>query len=209
MRGEDFEAISTELKDSLLTQVVNKCSRNVFGALFGDSEEYFYSFTKKEGYIELNPLLSKFLVKYGKIIEKVNSYEWLKFLHERNPHRAIDVSIFESDKKNPKILSFNEFWLKIQDKFDPPIEIYTLRQQRANKILEINDNGILVETERGTELVKIELIKKAWDNLVEERVLYRDEHEKSTYRSSFILALFSQLDFIEADTKGRTHIKLK
>lgn len=87
--------------------------------------------------------------------------------------------------------------------------IFTLKQQKANKILEINDNGILVEIEKGTELVKVEMIKKAWENLVKDGVLYADEHEKSTYRSSFILSLFSQFEFIQTSLKGRLSIKLK
>jgi len=208
-RNGDFEEISIEDKEFILIEVVIKCSRNVFGALFGDSEEYFYSFSKKEGYIELNPLFSKFLLKYGKIIEKVNNYEWLKFLQERNPHRAIDVSIFENDIKYSNLLSFEDLWARIQDKFEPPMTIFTLKQQKANEILEINDDGILVKTEKGTELVKIEWIKQAWENLVKDGVLYRDEHEKSTYRSSFILALFSQFEFIQISSKGRLSIKLK
>lgn len=87
--------------------------------------------------------------------------------------------------------------------------IFTLKQQKANEILEINDNGILVNTEKGTELIKIGWIKQAWENLVNDSVLYRDEHEKSTYRSSFILSLFSQFDFIDTSSKGRLSIKLK
>ncbi|HEC39762.1 hypothetical protein LCGC14_0525800 [marine sediment metagenome] len=87
--------------------------------------------------------------------------------------------------------------------------IFTLKQQKANEIFEINDNGILVKTEKGTELVKIQWIKQAWENLVNDGVLYRDEHEKSTYRSSFILSLLSQFDFIEVIRKGRLRIKLK
>jgi len=208
-RNGDFEEIPIEDKEKILNEVELKCSRNVFGALFGDSEEYFYSFSKKEGYIEFNPIFSEFLLKYGNIIEKVNNYEWLKFLHERNSNRAIDVLIFEINFKSVKPISFDELWVKIHDKFEPPMTIFTLKQQRANEILEINDNGILVKTEKGTELVKIGWIKQAWENLVNDGVLYRDEHEKSTYRSSFILSLFSQFDFIETSLKGRLSIKLK
>lgn len=69
---------------------------------------------------------------------------------------------------------------------EPPITIYTLKQQKANLIIDINDRGILVKTEKGTELIKIEMIKNAWENLVRYEVLYQDEHEKSSYRSSFI-----------------------
>ena len=111
---------------------------------------------------------------------------------------------------NSKIqLTFEDVWQKIQSKIEPDMIIYTLKQKKANKISELNDSGILVKTERGTELVKVELIRKAWENLVKDGILYRDEHEKSTYRSSFILTLLSQFDFIDASSKGRLSITLR
>lgn len=116
-------------------------------------------------------------------------------------------SLRNGNSKNQ--LTFEDVWQKIQSKFEPDMIIYTLKQNKANKIIELNDSGILVKTERGTELVKIEMIRKAWENLVKDGILYRDEHEKSTYRSSFILALLSQFDFIDMNTKGRVSIKLK
>jgi hypothetical protein len=208
-RNADFETIPTEDKEVLISEVIKKCSRNVFGALFGDSDEYFYSFSKKESYIEINPHFLIFLQKYFSIIQKVNSYEWLKFLQEKNQEASIPISVFELEN-NPFIqLDFEEFWSILRETFTTPTTIFTLKQQKANEILEINENGIHVKTEKGTELVKIELIKKAWENLIKDGVLYRDEHEKSTYRSSFILSLFSQFDFIEASLKARLSIKLK
>jgi len=111
--------------------------------------------------------------------------------------------------KSSNPLSFDELWVKIQHTFEPPITIFTLKRQKVNEILEINDIGFLVKTEKGTKLVKIEWIKQAWENLVNDGVLYRDEHEKSSYRSSFIFSLFSQFDFIETSSKGRLSIKLK
>ncbi len=106
-------------------------------------------------------------------------------------------------------ITFEDLWQKIQSKFEPNMIIYTLKQKKANEIIEINDSGIIVKTEKGTELVEIEMIRKAWENLVKDGVLYRDEHEKSTYRSSFILGLLSQFNFIETSLKGRICIKLK
>lgn len=117
------------------------------------------------------------------------------------------ISNKNSKSSNP--LSFDELWVKIQHRIEPPITIFTLKRQKTNEILEINDKGILVKTEKGTNLVNIELIKKAWENLVKDGVLYRNEHEKSTYRSSFILSLFSQFNFIVTSLKGRLSIKLK
>ena len=117
--------------------------------------------------------------------------------------------ILNNNFKSSNPLSFDDLCGKIQNKFVPPMTIFTLKQHKANEILEINDNGIVVKTEKGTELVKIEWIKQAWKNLVNDGILYRDEHEKSTYRSSFILSLFSQFEFIETSLKGRLSIKLK
>lgn len=208
-RMMEFSDIISDNKDELVNEVSQKCSRNVFGALFGDSNEFFYNFNKREKIIELNPQFHDFLLKYGKIIGKVNIYEWIKFLQRRNPERAINITLFEEVVGEFKLLDFNDFWIKIQKKFDPPITIYTLKQHKANEILEINNEGILVKTEKATKLVKIDLIKKAWTNLIKDGVLYRDEHDKSTYRSSFIITLLSQFDFIDTSSKGRLSIKLK
>lgn len=208
-RNLEFDEIKSDDMDDLGNKVIKKCSRNVFGALFGDSNEFFYSFSKMDKVIEINPQFRDFLIKNGEIIEKVNFYEWLKFLQKRNPLRAINITIFEDVVGESNLLDFNDFWIKIQKKFDPPITIYTLKQHKANEILEINDEGILVKTEKGTKLVKIDLIKKAWINLVKDGVLYRDEHDKSSYRSSFIITLLSQFDFIDTSSKGRLSIKLK
>jgi len=94
-RISDFNSINNDDKNDLIKEIANKCSRNVFGALFGDSEEYFYSFNLKEQLIQLNPLFREFLSKYKQIISKLNYYEWLKFLASRNPNRKIDIDIFE------------------------------------------------------------------------------------------------------------------
>lgn len=117
--------------------------------------------------------------------------------------------ILKNNFKSSNPLRFDELWVKIQRAIEPPITIFTLKRQKANEILEINDFGILVKTEKGTKLIKKEWIKQAWENLVNDGVLFRNEHEKSSYRSSFILSLFSRFNFIETSTKGRLSIKLK
>jgi len=93
-RLSDFSSINDDDKNDLIKEIANKCSRNVFGALFGDSEECLYSFNLKEQYIQLNPLFREFLSKYKQIIRNLNYYEWLKFLESKNPNRQIDINIF-------------------------------------------------------------------------------------------------------------------
>lgn len=208
-RNNDFGEIPDDHKKKIIKEVANKCSRNVIGALFGDSDEFLYSFSKREKFLELNPLFIPFLNNYGNILMKINNYEWLRFLSARNPERVISINLLDYEMKYSIPSNFESLWKIIQEKFDFPITIYTLKQQKANQIIEINEEGILVKTERSTEIVKKDLVQKAWNNLAKDGVLYRDEHEKSTYRSSFILTLLSQFDFIDTSSKGRLSIKLK
>ena len=45
------------------------CKKYVVGALFSDMNEIFYSFNKKEEWIELNPTMVKFINDNKDIIE--------------------------------------------------------------------------------------------------------------------------------------------
>ena len=105
--------------------------------------------------------------------------------------------------------NFKELWDIIIKKFSPLCSIYTLKHNKENEIMEINNEEILVKTEKGTNLVKIKLIEKVWKNLVKDGILYRDDHKKSSYRSSFIFSLLSQFDFIKTSVKGRTSIEIE
>ncbi|TFG11204.1 MAG: hypothetical protein EU535_07525 [Promethearchaeota archaeon] len=93
-RNLEFRDINPEERRKLIEKAAKYCSRNVFGALYGDSEELFYSFDLKDGYIELNPYFYNFLKRYNQIIDKVNNYEWLKFLVRVNPEKSIPIDLF-------------------------------------------------------------------------------------------------------------------
>ncbi len=73
----------------------------------------------------------------------------------------------------------------------------------------MDDSGIMVQTDKGENFIPIGKIEIAWQNLVSEESLKRNEHEKSTYRSSFILALFSQLTFIEVNLNPPISLRVK
>ncbi len=77
--------------------------------------------------------------------------------------------------------------------------IYTLKQKKPNKIIRMDNKGITVQTEKGEDLIPIKHIEDAWNIFIQEGTLERNTHEKSTYRSSFMLALFSQLPFVEVN----------
>ena len=108
-------------------------------------------------------------------------------------------------KKN----DFVKIWEKILSKLSENTIIYTLSQNKANEITSIDEEGIYIKTEKGNGFVSKKLIRKAWDNLSKDGVLKRDEHIKSTYRSSFITTLFVYLDLAEIVQDKPLIIKIK
>ena len=94
-------------------------------------------------------------------------------------------------------LEFEWIWSEIKTRVKKGESIYSLSEDRPNKIKEINEKGIKVKTDSGEGFVSIDKIKHAWKNLVQDGILYQFNHEKATYRSSFMLALFSELPIVE------------
>ncbi len=106
-------------------------------------------------------------------------------------------------------LNFDRIWIQIKQIIAKQPVIYTLKQKKSNTIVEYDDTGFHVQTEKGTTKIGIEKIEKAWLNLVSDGYLERDDHRKATYRSSFLLSLFSQLSFVEINEGPPLLIKLK
>ncbi|MEI7884708.1 MAG: hypothetical protein WCI30_05090 [Clostridia bacterium] len=63
----------------LCKNITTKCKRYVVGALFSDMNALFFSFDKKEEWIELNPIMVKFINDNKALIENLNYYKWAKF----------------------------------------------------------------------------------------------------------------------------------
>ena len=94
---------------------------------------------------------------------------------------------------------FTYTWEKLKEIIHDKKILYTLKQKKPNKIIRMDNKGITVQTEKGEDLIPIKHIEDAWNIFIQEGTLERNSHEKSTYRSSFILALFSQLPFVEVN----------
>lgn len=98
-----FENLPTEMMKEIVHDVKQKCKTYVVGALFSDTKELFYSFSKKEEWIQINPLVYEFLCKHKVVIEKLNYYEWAIFLERINENDRVDHllnKIDESAKRN-------------------------------------------------------------------------------------------------------------
>ncbi len=102
MPNVPFESISDEAKLEVCKKIKNKCKTNVVGALFGDTKGLFYSFSKKEEWIQINPQMYEFVCKHKLAIEKLNYYEWARYLERINDDAVMDHLLTKIDKSSER-----------------------------------------------------------------------------------------------------------
>lgn len=111
-----YESLTPEMMLDINHQVKVKCKTYVVGALFEDTRKLFYSFSKKGEWIQLNPAMYEFLCKHKVIIEKLNYFQWAKFLEKVNSSdkttlllSKIDESAKRSNLSYYRQILFEEF----------------------------------------------------------------------------------------------------
>lgn len=97
-----FESISDEAKIEVCKRIKSKCKVNVVGALFGDTKGLFYSFSRKEEWLQINPQMYQLLCKHKLAIEKLNYYEWAKYLEKINDDSVMDLLLTKIDKSSER-----------------------------------------------------------------------------------------------------------
>ncbi len=111
MSNIPFDSIPQEAKDKVVQEASKKCSKHVLGSLYGDTLEILYSFCtqvgKEDGWIKINPLAYPFLCRNKLILEKLNYFEWAKFLEKINSDEVVDKVLAKLDASTfRKDLSF-------------------------------------------------------------------------------------------------------
>ena len=96
-----YESLTAEMMLDISHQVKMKCKKYVVGALFEDTNRLFYSFSKKEEWIQINPVMYEFVCKHKVIIEKLNYYEWARFL-ERVNEETVAVKLLNKIDESTK-----------------------------------------------------------------------------------------------------------
>lgn len=86
----EFDDLTDSAKKKIIDQVSKKCKKYVVGALYEDTQEIFYSFSKKEEWIRINPKMLAFLDEHGSSIEELNYFELTKFLNKVNSRIAVE-----------------------------------------------------------------------------------------------------------------------
>lgn len=137
-------------KDKIVHQVTKKCKKYVVGALYGDTNGLFYSFSKKKEVIELNPVMKDFVLQHEGSIEELNYFELTKFIDKVNSREKIDKIIREKGyKKNDSIEAYRQL---LYDEFETE---------------HISDSNL-------TEVNTIELLMEAEENYCKTRTIERE-----------------------------------
>lgn len=110
--------------------------------------------------------------------------------------------------KKIDLYDFNFIWNQLKEKLSSNSILFTLKKKKRNEIIELKDTEVIVKTEKGIDKIPLSDIENAWYNFIEKEELYQDYHQLSTYRSSFILSLFSQLDYVRVKYEPKLSIIL-
>lgn len=98
-----FDDLTVNAKSKIITQVKKKCKTYVVGALYEDTKQLLYAFSKKEEWIKINPQMKVFFKQHKNSIEELNYYELAKFLYRVNlidtVKRIIDDKGYSKDKE--------------------------------------------------------------------------------------------------------------
>lgn len=78
-RKTSFAELSDSIRYEMMTQMKKKCSKYVFGALYAETDQLFYSFSKESQWIMLNPLVVEYLGKHLNAVQAQNYQAWAKF----------------------------------------------------------------------------------------------------------------------------------
>lgn len=97
-----FESISDKAKIEVCKRVKSKCKINVVGALYGDTKGLFYSFSRREEWLQFNSQMYEFVCKHKLAIEKINYYEWAKYLERINDDSVMDHLLTKIDKSSER-----------------------------------------------------------------------------------------------------------
>ena len=145
-----FNDLTPLAKDKIVHQVTKKCKKYVVGALYGDTNGLFYSFSKKKEVIELNPVMKDFVLQHEGSIEELNYFELTKFIDKVNSREKIDKIIREKGyKKSDSIEAYRQL---LYDEFETE---------------HISDNNL-------TEVNTIELLMEAEDNYCKTSTIERE-----------------------------------
>jgi 5-methylcytosine-specific restriction endonuclease McrA len=128
-----YESLTSQMMLDMSHQVKIKCKKYVVGALYEDTNHLFYSFSKKDEWIKINPIMYQFVCKHKVVIEKLNYYEWARFL-ERVNEDSIAVKIIDKIEESAKRNNLSVYRQILYEEFEMKTCFYCGRRLSPDKI---------------------------------------------------------------------------
>ena len=128
-----YESLTSKMMLDITHQVKMKCKRYVVGALYEDTMRLFYSFSKKEEWIQINPVMYEFICKHKVVIEKLNYYEWARFLEKVN-EETIAIKLLGKIDESAKRDNLSEYRRILYEEFENETCFYCGERLSSDKI---------------------------------------------------------------------------
>lgn len=117
--GVPFEQLNDDAMIFVCDNTKRKCKINVVGALYADLGGMAYSFSRSGEWLRFSPYMYEFLCKHKLVIEKMNYYEWARYMEKVNDDSMvvhlltkIECSTKRSDLSVYRHILYDEFECK-------------------------------------------------------------------------------------------------
>lgn len=97
-----YEYLDQSSKIELKKNTNQEISKYVVGALFDDTSGRLFGFSHDKQILEIHPDAYKYLTRHKYLVEKLNYYEWLKFLEKVNPEENAYALAQKLDQANKR-----------------------------------------------------------------------------------------------------------
>lgn len=128
-----YESLTPDMMIDISHQVKVKCKKYVVGALFEDTNRLFYSFSKKQEWLQINPVMYEFICKHKVVIEKLNYYEWARFLEKVNVE-SVTTKLLDKIDESAKRNNLSMYRQILYEEFESKNCFYCGRQLQPGKI---------------------------------------------------------------------------
>lgn len=107
-------------------------------------------------------------------------------------------------------LNWDCVWARLQASLARDPVLRTPGHGRVNEVTGLTAGGtaLVVETRKGVDRVPVRDVQSVWGHLLAAGILYRDDHARATYRSSFIFSLLARLPGTSLRTAPKIHLVL-
>lgn len=78
-RNTSYMDLPNNIRYEMTEKMKKKCSRYVFGALYTETDQLFFSFSKEKECIKINPLFEDYIKRHQKSLQEDNYRAWSKF----------------------------------------------------------------------------------------------------------------------------------